>query len=669
MKQNIWAELYSQQSAHPANIVIHEMVDFAITSVITLPADPVTDRIIKRVFLHAVAEAPLLRTIYIVKGFSVVMSKPKLTDIGDFMTANAVNIRTVAVALRRKANFSRIVSEMVAASLSDCIETYDNTALFLDIALIEETLRMIETLGNHAHRGNAPAGGLVYLNAAQDGNAGALVGTIFQEVVNERRFCFRFRDLKDADISLIDALTTGCQSIQPAQGDLVPISSIYRSEGSIFCIWDDMDRAAPAGGYAALHAGGVRESGIRIANMLGERDAYVKGYTRAASLINGCLSNEVVNRVEYQRFFTAGFETLEISLPAARGTNFLWHLLGIKSSAPVESRFMDEWSVLSNLNVAEVAMIGTAVGALFSLGISAVFHVYNITGREINQWAGAGGMNHNASAYVTSTLFTSEREGVPITLFRQGCAAIPQFSAVSLSADCFPGTTFCNGLRGWNQCPETILWLGHFHRRIPYLIQPYTFQWVLEKWLSLWAITSPGVAFDFSHDLHKKGGAARECIDFSSGESRYKDVAACRHPFIWVPYGQLALNVIQAHFRSVEHHQIVWRMIYTNTAHVSAELLVDADIQPNYVDNLFTTEVGSVITYDWEARAVLAPVLMRNHTPVNIWQSLQDMGSKNSQFAGIPLRTDLGVFDLNTGADAVAAKPDDAPGSDAGPKP
>lgn len=149
----------------------------------------------------------------------------------------------------------------------------------------------------------------------------------------------------------------------------------------------------------------------------------------------------------------------------------------------------------------------------------------------------------------------------------------------------------------------------------------------INAWSELWCITSPGISFDFGSEVVSTGQPEDRGFYFANGEKQYMTSWDTREPWRFIPYGQLAINVLRQHFRISEAWKVTFHHIGASTdqrsAHEFPRNLENASLQPEYESAMYHTVPGSMITYDWGVDRILAPILLKKNMANNNWHLLE----------------------------------------------
>lgn len=136
--------------------------------------------------------------------------------------------------------------------------------------------------------------------------------------MHENAIFIEYDRITSSDLNVIRHISAGLQRIiYAANAVACPIAHIFESPPIMFAIWCDRE-IPPVGDMVIPTSLEVRDTAMRLADILRARDQYVEGFTRANTLLTGLLTSEDTAGKEparIQRFITSGFETDVISLP------------------------------------------------------------------------------------------------------------------------------------------------------------------------------------------------------------------------------------------------------------------------------------------------------------------------------------------------------------------
>lgn len=202
---------------------------------------------------------------------------------------------------------------------------------------------------------------------------------------------------------------------------------------------------------------------------------------------------------------------------------------------------------------------------------------------------------------------------------------------------------------------KTTAWELHWRKKIPYTGRPEAMQIFINAWSELWCIASPGIGFDFGNEVLSTGQPNDRGFYFARGEKQYLMSWDDREPWRFIPYGQLAINVLRQHFRISESWTVTFHQVGPSTdkrtAHELPRDYESANIQPEYENAMYHTVPGSMITYDWGIDRILTPILLKKNMSNNNWHLIESTPVvANSPDAGFLLDSPAVAFEMQHSA-------------------
>lgn len=129
----------------------------------------------------------------------------------------------------------------------------------------------------------------------------------------------------------------------------------------------------------------------------------------------------------------------------------------------------------------------------------------------------------------------------------------------------------------------------------------------------------------------------------------YMKAVLGKEPYLFIPYGQMALNILRQHFRYGAHPLVSYRRVRAgvrNDSFMDPDWLEAEELQPWYDNNaVFQTQPGTMITFDWDNAAVLAPAIRATNFAAGFWPRISRTGAEQTQYVGYLLD---GSYDSST---------------------
>nr|UUV42476.1 MAG: RNA dependent RNA polymerase [Hameenlinna totivirus 3] len=577
--------------------------------------------------------APVMGDFHLKWGSRHKLGNLDVTKLNEFVTTNSVDARVVAGTLKGDRPVGKIVADKLVSSFRQSTELWDNVALYTVGHLIVMHLAVLE-LHNSAAAVGVRAEGVI-TNANLGVEEAALVGPVVDlvnQAISQRRICLDNSLMTAQDYSLIGAIGTGAPFFTGPPGDeQVPILRRVISPQIRFFVFDTQDFAVPA--PAVLAAGQALASLRRLASMLNEEDAFVRGYIRACSIAFGKISGEGANRAAAVRWFTAGLETEQTELPRPGGYNPIWSLLKLGPSKTLAQTLSNDYVAMSSLDMGDYLRTGVVAAGLYSLGVSAVFHSMNLTGRELNGWANG---TANLSSNILRDLFQVHPDMPSTTLNLAACSYVQQATKCVLSPEPFRTNSFCFDWTDQNPLVPATGWQAGWGVKIPYIYEPLSMQWIVDRWCSLYGFSNASPEISLGAEIVISDNANNNMVALWQGEKKYLEFAAGPAPYFHIAYSGLLANAIFQQRRFNALPGFVWTPIYrsSNAKASYGQIINDPALQPTWYPDIFTMKVGSQVTYDYERGAVMGPVWPRRQLLPSNWEFLIRTENITAKYAG-----------------------------------
>lgn len=374
--------------------------------------------------------------------------------------------------------------------------------------------------------------------------ADADLGTSFETDVSARRFIYLAADLQDSMINCLRHLSRSQRAFNAVPDRVNPVASRI--------LWFAVPTAVyyrtaqgPLPAIADYTAEEMRATLVHIARSRGEMQQLALGFVKALALV--CTREHARPRVpNINYWFTCTLEPFShFRWQAPSDSNPIYRWLNAMKADEVELVPRDEIRVLEQGTASVLLQYAIAAGALLSLGVSLALNSQNLSGTFLNGVAnGALLPMAQVHTFGQSLIRPQPATGVP-ALFSIACAEITHVSSIV-----FQPMAFRQG--GW-ACAMTQMagvtannwWAGVWEFRVPYLIEPYSTSWMLERWPYAFGIFEGHVTLDIRTDCILSGAMAGWYA--SKGCASYKAIAmggSKTNPWVYENYGLAVLNAI-----------------------------------------------------------------------------------------------------------------------------
>lgn len=621
--------------------------------------------------LDAHTQIDNMRIIY---GSSKVIDRFTLSQAPDLMRGGILSSRAIVDTLMARRKFSKGMAEGLSASFEMGMDRCDMSSLFLIGSLIEHQIDDLERYAMAPNIGQAPAGSInhLFLNPAPGELAANLA--IGQNAIETGRFCVENAKLSRVDKRVMALISAGCNQIRTPPNQPRHFLEFVETPSINWTIWSD-EPIGPDPAIGDLTAEEIRTSLLRLSVMLDARSDYVKGSTRAQTILRGELVRQELPPPPLPEnddeeppppraplnplWMTALFEFDTISVYRGRDSNFLWRVLSLVQARSDDKYFVDDYSLVASLQGEEKVLCGLIVAAVLSSAGSVLFHSLNFSGAAINTWGNPDeGVNRDA-APLLQAIFSippdADKNTGTITYFSMIVGAISQYTTFRLHPAALATPQFCgDGIR-LERWGEGVLWQAFSGAHMPYIVDVISVMWAWTKWPDVWALSSPAGYFDVSDELQYAGLPQLQGLEMRYGDRTYDEVAMSVRPYKYVPYGGFVYNVVHQHFRQLRPLPIHFGRILKQGAGIRETF--DEEPTPmgdNYWAQIYCLIPGRLPTYDWANRAVMVPRLLAVDMPIGMWESLSSGGRVESPYTGIRVMSMQTNPNIQTGAAALA---------------
>lgn len=533
-----------------------------------------------------------------------------------YIKNNLAEFRPTASALRGQATMEMSMANRITNLLCEAAQDFDLMGLFTIIHLLVDYLYFMERLGIQPQVAPNQPNFISFINVNPPAGDIVAATTELTAAVMEGKLSFDNRWISRQDMRCMMAISAGPAYFNIGAPRHIPIHHNIRTPPVFWAIWDNVPIVNP--GAAMVTISDLLAFAEKIVKHYSCRHAYVRGFVRAAMLINGSVERMGAgNRV----YMPSCLEFEYFSVPRPRGRNMVWMLLQAVWTSNINPLFFeDEFFAVSPLQACEMVQLGAAAAAVISLSTSTVFHHFNITGRELSLWAGHAPA---LSTHVINQLFYPAADKECNLLHLSTTLVVAAFSGLSLHWRCFSTTTWSNGFEHRAMEPEDG-WNHLWHRHVPYPVLVLSVEWVVYSWILEWGYSGPNPVYNMGNEMFVAGPAATRGVYVHEGDAKYVQATQSQSTFIYQVYGALFINTVRGDWRCADAMPISFQTISrSDSGHViyGRELIRDPALQPVYNVEVFAIHPGTLISYDWERNCTLGPVLLANDMDPDVFQN------------------------------------------------
>lgn len=462
------------------------------------------------------------------------------------------------------------------------------------------------------------------------------------------------RDLSNVDIYALRIMSVGPQCLGSLLANAEAAVAAAANHVLFTIVTPQINWVIIQAGAAALPANQVVTAAqflasiLKIATMCASNDEVVRGFIKASSIAYGRMSND------HSRFTSATLEMGRFSWNRPWCHNPLWRFLNREPARKSSAHFVKDAISLRSLTHDEVPRVMALIATLLSISVSALFQHLNISGFALNAQGGAALVGNVASKAIISQLLR-QNDTRTQTIYDLMCGFPPQISNVIVNRSCFLGSRWSDNLTSFlaaDWLPD-ISWQGEWGWYIPYIASPLSISGMLTAYSHLWGISQPPISYNFHAEMRSEGPLNQQGWYTYRGSNAYEKALTSGKPYVYVPYGALALNAALQDLQLAA----LWGMGYQSWTVLGGHTergdnIVDIERVPEYMAGIRMIAFGTLVSYDWDTRSLLAPFVLAPALAGN-WNTLRRRDTITSDNAGIvpegavpAIETDLANFNL-----------------------
>lgn len=663
--QNVIAECLLYNRSHP-NFYLWNNEQISIHSALTGPAIERPGRFVDMQtlynrWIHA-PPAPAARIVP--NPPSLVWNDPIKLDVmdinllSDLVVGTTPKPRPIQEGLSHLMGCNHAMAALLAPTILENLTRYDTSSIWAKAFMTYSVLSDFEYREDAAHRAYryvAPAvDPLTLVNITPDEGNLDNNFTLLANGIAAGSLVLHRRDLSHADIYALRIMSIGPQCLG---------SLLANAEANVAAAVDHVlfsiptpqinwviIQAGPAllPANQAITAAQFLGSILKVATMCASNDELVRGFVKATSISYGRMIQA------HTRFISASLELGRFSWNRPWCHNPLWRFLNREPARKSSAHFVKDALALRSLTSDEVPRIMALIATLLSFSVSATFHYLNISGYALNALGGAAAAGNIASSTVITQLLR-QNESRTQTIYDLMCGFVPQVTNIIVNRSCFWGSRWSDNMTSFLAADWAVAasWQGHWNWYIPYISSPLSVSGLLTSYSHLWGISQPPVSYNFHAEMRSEGPAAQRGWYTFRGTTEYEKALTSGKPYVYVPYGGLALNAALQDLQLGALWPIGYQTWTVLGSHAErGDNIMQADRLPAFLPNMRMISLGTLVTYDWQTRSLLAPYVLAADLGIN-WNTLRRRETVVSDNAGVvpegavpALETDIANFNL-----------------------
>lgn len=557
--------------------------------------------------------------------------------LGENSTNRIIDQRNMAKLIQDATQMPRLLAEGLAAYMKHHTLRGDYATLYTRMSMVEMAHVDFVHSDYKVDYRMPEAGGVRIVNYKTDTQAqiGPLINTL-KAVLDSGDMVVLGDRLSDDELFALRVVAAGSQCmLTEAHNDYQHVGETFKWPPMNIVVLNNGDRELPL----ARNLSPAAFVGLRaeLETWFKESGVGVRGYTRAALMLNGCVKTKLGPNGDTARFFTSTLECGKIKLPTPKFHNFIWTWGNFDTQEIAECPFKNDAAALLNGNSSDNNMAGAVVAAQASVSMSTALHKLSFTGRALNNFRKGG----NTRSRIFSYLYDLVR------IKGNTFAKIWQMMRTTMKA--LFGSWFANAVfldQNYNaefemlnaDTPNSDYYQGAFGHSVPYIIHPLSISWSLLGWAPSWGIYAPPVGFDVKADMHIHNSGDGPGIYCHLGEENWEtDCVKKDHWNLDRPYGITLLNAICQHYnipanKEVKVRFIEWERTTTKalrTTNKTRAFKVTRDV------GMLHCQIGQIVTYDWVNDCWYSLVIPIDILPEHAKRGLKYKPVENSVYAGI----------------------------------
>jgi hypothetical protein len=569
----------------------------------------------------------------------------KDSEAADLIHNDTVDARRLAGVMNIGPAFPTPVIERLAPLLLQRREKINNASLYGLGWLVVHQLHALEVLDiAPVFRGVGNAAVVTRETAVNAPQHAGLINNFEQDLATGRIFidgrCFTL-----AELAFISVLASGGPIVTSPAGQRRSVLQYVTTAMIPMAVYHNDALRIPA--LAAARWTSVRVEVLmrKLATHLDEEEAWLQGYMRACTVVRGVHTVWAAEAegdaapVMTRRWVNSLLEISGTSWPLPGGTNPMWQWAGIKPIFVKNIGSAEEIAALGSMSVHESVSTAHIIGQLLSTGVTNVFIKLNITTDILTDrfW---GVLNSDAMELMRTLLASKSNEAPSLVdcpmLIRAAANWVSDYSGMSIDWSHFTTVVWNNrDSAADDMAPEGIRMWTLLAAGAPRIGSVLCTGFLLDSFPDIWCVLAPNVTADTGEDIVH--GVAPRYWSAAMGEDLYGSYASSNAAYAYVTYGATLLGVLRQQLEIDDNWPVQVRQFnqVMRQGRTAPGARVDPVVPVEWIDVLGVVQPGTLQTYDWGNRAVLAPEMTEDVLGNGTFQFLANFGSCHYYNAGV----------------------------------
>lgn len=545
------------------------------------------------------------------------------SDAADLIHGTTVDARKLAGNMNNGPYFPPAAVERIAPVLLQRREKINNASLYgLGWLLVHQlqALEALEIQGNYRLPVNNAM--VVRNTQVQPNQIGDLVNNFSSDIGTGRMFLDgKYFTLEE--LSMLRVIASGLPLVTSPDGARRSILQFTASAIIPFGVYFNDVQVIPDVIPGNWNSQRIAVLMRKLATHLEDDEAWVQGYMRAAAIISGAASvwvNEADPPVATRRWIDSMLQIGGTAWPMPGGTNPMWQWAGITPQFATDPAVKAEAQALSGMTVLEAVRTAHVIGHLIAAGITSVLIKLNLTTIEFNlRYFGQLGGDAATILGALVECRTEEEASAkhcPL-LVRSGINWISEFSGINVNWGHYSSATWNNHDTPGDPVDAAARMWRCLAAGVPKIANPMVVAFLMDALPVEWGLCGAPVTVDLSNDIVQDEHGRYWSAEL--GDDRYEAAASSEAPYGFISYGSMALGALRQQHNIAVDWPVQMRRLHTHTRKGRAVQGVRGDprVVVRWMPVLLVAEPGTILTYDWEHRVVLAPEMTDDVLGVN----------------------------------------------------
>lgn len=487
---------------------------------------------------------------------------------------------------------------------------------------------------------------------------------IARQAIEDGRITLMYHEATLERMSCMRLISAGTQALRtPAASTVEHVGSKIRFvKYPVWCVIGAAGYPVDIPQNVNIAASDMLEFINWLTTSFGRQKCCATGMIRAASMLTVRVKTVKTKGQVTSFMLNSANEVQGTTMPRPMGENWMYRIMRFAPEIIVSAPFRTEVNAIISTPSYMRRNLALAAALVTSLGFAHVLHYFNLTGTQLS--CAYRDMPENVAMPVIQQLIMGNNvHGVP-PISTGAVNYVSQISGFSVCADAFYGSLWSGTALTQAIAERVQTWRHLFPRCIPYFVQPLVIVFMPILWDEMWGYVRPGVQAEFSKELTPINDRLDRQWHAAIGDQTYMQRAQSDRPYVYVPYGNLCLNLMMQQARE-QLLRVRWQYIahqHSNMPIVERPV-IDNNVVLPVLDVLLSYFAGYIITYDWARCRVIAPALTLEEQNGEVTTVLEGLSMRPFHRAGLCTPTTQAHGSVNMDLSTLNISPPAPPGN------